>query len=62
MRLPDAMTPLRDRRFAWYYLGRDVSTFGSAMAPIALTFAVLDVTDSATALGAVCWRHEAFHW
>ncbi|MEJ7706076.1 MAG: hypothetical protein WKF82_01675 [Nocardioidaceae bacterium] len=56
------MTPLRDRRFAWYYLGRNVSTFGSAMAPIALTFAVLDVTDSATALGAVCWRHEAFHW
>lgn len=51
--LPDALTPLRDRRFAWYYAGRFVSTTGSAMAPIALAFAVLDLTDSASALGLV---------
>ncbi|MBA3310576.1 MAG: MFS transporter [Nocardioidaceae bacterium] len=53
MRLPDALTPLRDRRFAWYYSGRLVSTIGSMIAPIALTFAVLDLTDSASALGVV---------
>jgi MFS family permease len=48
------MLPLRDRRFAWYYTGRFVSTMGSTVAPIALTFAVLDFThNSATALGQV---------
>ena len=51
--MPDALTPLRDRRFAWYYTGRFVSTIGSTMAPIALTFAVLDLTGSASALGLV---------
>lgn len=53
MRFPDALTPLRDRRFAWYYAGRVASTVGSVVAPIALTFAVLDLTGSATALGLV---------
>jgi MFS family permease len=53
VRLPDPLTPLRDRRFAWYYSGRLVSTVGSVMAPIALAFAVLDLTGSASALGVV---------
>jgi MFS family permease len=53
VRLPDALMPLRDRRFAWYYSGRLVSTVGSVMAPIALAFAVLDLTGSASALGIV---------
>lgn len=53
MTVPDALTPLRDRRFAWYFTGRFVSTVGSTMAPVALTFAVLDITSSATALGQV---------
>jgi MFS family permease len=53
VRFPDALTPLRDRRFAWYYAGRFISTTGSMMAPIALTFAVLDLTGSASALGVV---------
>ncbi|MGH3448382.1 MAG: MFS transporter [Nocardioidaceae bacterium] len=54
MRLPDAFTPLRDRRFAWFYGGRFISILGSVAAPIALTFAVLDLTgNSAGALGAV---------
>jgi MFS family permease len=54
MNLPDALTPLRDRRFAWYYAGRFISTTGSTMAPVALTFAVLDLTnDSPAALGQV---------
>ena len=53
MRLPDALAPLRDRRFAWYYSGRLMSTIGSMMAPIALAFGVLDISDSASALGLV---------
>jgi MFS family permease len=53
VRVPDALTPLTDRRFAWYYSGRLVSTVGSVMAPIALAFAVLDLTGSASALGLV---------
>ena len=48
-----ALAPLRDPRFAWYYAARVVSTAGSAMAPVALTFAVLAITHSATALGLV---------
>jgi MFS family permease len=53
MRLPDALSPLRDTRFAWYFSGRLVSTIGSVMAPVALAFAVLDLTGSASALGVV---------
>lgn len=54
MRLPYGLLPLKDRRFAWYYTGRVISTMGSVVAPIALTFAVLDLTgNSATALGEV---------
>ncbi len=53
MTFPDALTPLRDRQFAWYYAGRFVSTMGSVIAPIALVFAVLDLTGSATAIGIV---------
>lgn len=53
MRAPDALKPLEDRRFALFYAARLVSTAGSAMAPIALAFAVLAATDSSTALGLV---------
>src|SRR3954451_22210806 len=53
MRLPESLAPLRERRFAWFYASRVISTAGSTMAPIALAFAVLAVTDSASALGLV---------
>ena len=53
MRLPESLSPLRDPRFAWFFGGRFISTMGSVMAPVALTFAVLDLTDSPSALGAV---------
>jgi MFS family permease len=49
----DAFAPLRERNFAWYYASRFSNTLGSMMASIALTFAVLDLTDSASALGQV---------
>jgi MFS family permease len=53
LRRPVAFTLLAERRFGWFFWGRLVSTVGSTMAPIALTFAVLDLTDSASALGLV---------
>lgn len=45
--------PLEEPRFRLLFVGRTVSLFGSAIAPIALAFAVLDLSHSATALGVV---------
>jgi MFS family permease len=51
---PRASTaPLREREFRLLFLGRTVSVAGSAIAPIALAFAVLELTDSLAALGIV---------
>jgi MFS family permease len=44
---------LRERDFRLLWVGRAASEFGSALVPVALTFAVLDLTRSATALGLV---------
>ena len=49
----ESFAPLRERNFAWYFASRFSNTLGSMMASIALTFAVLDLTDSASALGQV---------
>lgn len=49
---------LREREFAWYFWGRLISTAGSVMAPVALTFAVLDVDSSPSALGMVLAAHS----
>ncbi|GAB77675.1 Transmembrane secretion effector [Austwickia chelonae] len=48
-----AFAPLKDARFVWFFVGRFISTAGSVMAPIALAFAVLEMTSSVTALGQV---------
>jgi predicted MFS family arabinose efflux permease len=48
-----AVAPLRNRNFAWYFASRFVNTLGTMMASVALAFAVLDITDSAIALGQV---------
>jgi MFS family permease len=48
-----ALAPLRYPPFRYLVAGRVVSMFGNAMAPIALAFAVLDLTGSVTALGVV---------
>ena len=45
--------PLRHREFRLLFAGRTISMAGSAMAPIALAFAVLDLTGSTTDLGLV---------
>ncbi|HEX2130388.1 MAG TPA: MFS transporter [Actinophytocola sp.] len=44
---------LRHRRFRWLTLGRTTGFLGNAIAPIALAFAVLDLTGSVTDLGVV---------
>lgn len=49
----ESFAPLRESNFAWYFASRFSNTLGSMMASIALTFAVLDLTDSASALGQV---------
>ena len=58
---PEVLTLLAHRRFAYFFAGRTVSTIGSSMAGIALTFAVLDLTGSASALGLVL-AAPAFRW
>ena len=53
----DSVAPLRERNFRWFFASRFVNTFGGVMANIALAFAVLEITDSATALGQVLAAH-----
>jgi MFS family permease len=48
-----AFAPMRVRNFRWYFLSSFINMAGSTMAPVALAFAVLEVSDSPTALGAV---------
>ena len=44
---------LRERNFRNLFLGQSVSVFGDGITPVAITFAVLDMTGSATDLGLV---------
>jgi MFS family permease len=48
-----ALSPLGERQFRLLWLGRVASGIGDALVPVALTFAVLSIHRSATALGAV---------
>jgi MFS family permease len=45
------LAPLSDRNFSRFFFGQVVNTAGSSMAPIALAFAVLAISDSPSALG-----------
>jgi MFS family permease len=45
--------PLARREFRLLFLARATSFFGSSIAPVAIAFAVLDLTDSASDLGLV---------
>jgi MFS family permease len=51
--MKNALALLTERNFSLLFFGRCVSFLGNAMAPIALAFAVLHISDSATALGIV---------
>ncbi len=53
MRHSTAVAPLREREFRLLFAGRTISLVGSAIAPVALAFAVLDLTGSKTDLGLV---------
>lgn len=48
-----SLAPLRHAPFRWLVAGRTISMLGSAVAPIALAFAVLDLTGSVRDLGLV---------
>jgi MFS family permease len=45
------------RGFAWYFAAVSISNIGSTMAPVALTFAVLEITHSGIGLGVVLAAH-----
>ncbi len=49
----ESFAPLRERSFAWYYASRFSNMLGHTMVGVALAFAVLDLTGSASALGQV---------
>lgn len=53
MRLPSDLDVLRPRDFRLVFGASLVSVFGDGLVPVALSFAVLDVTGSATDLGLV---------
>jgi MFS family permease len=50
--------PLREREFRLLFAGRTTSLVGSAIAPVALAFAVLDLTGSKTDLGLILAARE----
>lgn len=53
-----AFAPLRERNFRLYFASRVVNLLGGLMAPVALAFAVLEISDSPTALGVVLAAHS----
>ena len=58
MTTTEALAPLRERNFRLYFSSRVVNLLGSLMAPVALAFAVLEISDSPTALGVVLAAHS----
>ncbi|MEV6287578.1 MFS transporter [Kribbella sp. NPDC051770] len=48
-----ALAPLRESNFRYYWLARLIDRAGTTMAGVALAFAVLEVSSSASALGTV---------
>jgi MFS family permease len=48
-----ALAPLRERNFTWFFASQFVNIAGSMMAGIALAFAILEISDSASAIGQV---------
>ena len=49
----DSLTALRHPNFRWFWIAGTVNTAGSMMAGVALAFAVLSISSSASALGIV---------
>jgi hypothetical protein len=53
IRLPRALDPLREREFRLFFFGQSLSLIGDGVLPVALVFAVLDLTGSVSDLGLV---------
>jgi predicted MFS family arabinose efflux permease len=53
MRLGQRLGALQERQYRLYFIGQSVSLVGDGMAPLALSFAVLDLTGSVSDLGFV---------
>ena len=53
--------PLAEREFRLLFIGRTISLFGSAFAPIALAFAVITLTGSPSDLGLVLSAYMLAH-
>jgi MFS family permease len=51
--LRERLGALQEREYRRYFIGQSVSLLGDGMAPLALSFAVLDLTGSVTDLGLV---------
>jgi MFS family permease len=58
VRRSGSTAPLREREFRLLFAARIVSLVGSAIAPVALAFAVLDLTGSKTDLGLILAARE----
>ncbi len=58
MRLPRRLGVLREPGYRRLFLGRTTSLIGDGMTPVAIAFAVLDLTGSATDLGIVFAAHS----
>ena len=58
-RSSDGLALLRDRDLGRLFVARFVAAFGSAMAPVAMAFGVLELTGSATAMGIVIASQSA---
>ncbi|HYZ19620.1 MAG TPA: MFS transporter [Gaiellaceae bacterium] len=57
----ELLGPLTERNFRLLFLGRTISLFGNAFAPIALAFAVIELTDSPADLGIVLSAYMLAH-
>jgi MFS family permease len=58
VRLPASLAVLREREFALLFWARAISLFGGSLAPVAVAFAIIDLTGSATDLGLVLAAHS----
>ena len=58
MSLKTDLAVLREPNFGWFFWSRFINIAGSSMSSVALAFAVLEVTDSASALGQVLAAHS----
>jgi predicted MFS family arabinose efflux permease len=56
-----SLGPLAERDFRLLFLGRTISLFGTAFAPIALAFAVIELTGSPSDLGLVLSAYMIAH-